>query len=147
MTKNNLCECLHKVLKNFSLNKDFIVIDKFARSFSKVLFEKLALANDTVLFNSENAMYMLVFILIVLDIDFKIKGSIIIKEANVNFLDFMILVKYLNEGLNYTNEYLKEAYKYTKNFGYTNINNKQYYLYKHNICLCKENKRISKSYK
>jgi len=79
MSKNNLCECLHKVLKNFSLNKDFIVIDKFARSFSKVLFEKLAVANDTVLFNSENSMYMLVFILIVLDIDFKIKGIIMIK--------------------------------------------------------------------
>jgi hypothetical protein len=59
----------------------------------------------------------------------------------------MILVKYLNEGLNYTNEFLKESYKFTKNFGYTNINNKQYYLYKNNLCLFKENKKTSKNYK
>lgn len=78
MTKNSLCECLHKVLKNFSLNKDFILIDKFARTFSKILYEKLAVTNETVIFNSENAMYMMVFILIVLDIDFKIKGKLMI---------------------------------------------------------------------
>ena len=74
MTRCKLCECLRKVLRNFSLNKDFIVIDKFAKIFSKIYYSRLQLTTDSNQFNSENALYLVIFALIVLDIDFKSKG-------------------------------------------------------------------------
>lgn len=78
ISKISVCESLHKILKNFTFSKDFILIDKFSKAFSKIFYEKLNANDDANIFNSENAIYTIVFILIVMDIDFKSKGNIII---------------------------------------------------------------------
>ena len=59
----------------------------------------------------------------------------------------MILLKYLNEGLNFDSEYLKDNYKFTKLIGFTNIHNNQIFIYKNKLTLSKDNnKNKSKSY-
>ena len=58
----------------------------------------------------------------------------------------MILLKYLNEGLNFDNEYLKENYKFTKLIGFTNLHNNQIVIYKNKLILSKDNKNKKKTY-
>lgn len=142
-----LCEALHKVLKNITMQKDYIIIDKFAKYFSKVFYERLEKEDDYNHFNSEKAMYLMVFILILLDIDFKLKGMFFNKTENVKLIDFMILVKYLNEGLNFDNDFLRESYKYIKLLGLTNLHCENIFLNKHKLFLTKENSRNSKFFK
>ena len=146
-SESTLYESLNKVLRNITMQKDFILIDKFSKCFSKIYFERLQRLNVSNPFNSENAVYMLVFILILLDIDFKLKGKTLFTQEKVKFLDLMILLMYLNEGQNFDNEFLMESYKYTKISGLTNIQNTLSHLNKHKLFLTKENRKKTKLYK
>ena len=78
-SKSTLCESLQKILRNLALKKDFILIDNFSKIFSKIYFNNSKNYNEIKYFNSENAMYMMTFILILLDLDFKLKGMIYFK--------------------------------------------------------------------
>jgi hypothetical protein len=147
LSKLKIWEALHKVLKNLAFKKDFIIIDKFSKIFSKIYLNHLESSGELHQFNSENAVYMFVFILILLDIDFKFKGKANLIKESVNLIDYMILLKYLNEGLNFEAETLKESYKYVKLIGLTNINTTQFFLTKYKLNLSKDDKVKSIPYR
>lgn len=74
LSKLKVWEALHKVLRTLSLKKDYIIIDKFAKVFAKVYWEQLENSEETHEYNSQGAIYLLVFIMILIDLDFKLGG-------------------------------------------------------------------------
>jgi len=108
------------------MSKDLKDIDRFSKMFAKVLC-KLSFKNSNKKFiNDELALYQLVFAMLIFDMDFKNKGKfcfsnvmkLFILIVKCKFLDFMIILKNLNDGSNFDNQFLKESYKFTKLIGF-----------------------------
>lgn len=118
----------------------------FANSFHKSLYKN----EDKNYLKSEHAIYMLVFSMLLTDINIK-ENNDGFNMNNSKFYDLMIMLKDLNEGEIFDKSYCKDCFKFSKLVGYVNISNikmnlnkkpvglykngkyKQYRYYKYNI--------------
>ncbi len=107
---------------------DFTKIDEISKNFANIFYRKLKqswciVKNDSqenleTLFKSEHSIYMLIFALIVTDINLN-KFSVQPSKVTINkiFYDLMIILKNLNDGKNFNSAEIKEYFNFVKVMG------------------------------
>jgi hypothetical protein len=113
--KTNLRERLQKCL---TIDNDIIQIDSLCKVFASSFYGKITKNEDNNYLKSEFSTYQLVFALIILDISIKEASPCVYKKF---FFDLQIMVKNLNEGENYNNDYLKNCFRFVKSIGLINM--------------------------
>lgn len=128
------------------LQKDLTIIDNISKNFAcafKNCFDK---NEDKDYLKSEHSIYMLVFSLLLTDLEFKNNDNSIKNISNTGdlknqkFYDLVIYLKNLNDGENFDSGYIKNCFKFAKLIGFINLSNKEVNINKKNLDLYRDGK-------
>lgn len=109
-------DILSKVMSNIINPKDIFAIDRISKSFAKTYYPTIQYTEENKLIRSQNALYCLVFSLIITEMSINTPSSLEQKEKYI--CDLMILLKDMNEGQCFNQEYLNSLIKYIKSTGF-----------------------------
>jgi hypothetical protein len=123
------------------VKNDIIQIDNLCKSFTNSFYKSLQKNEDKKYIKNEEALYSIVFTLVMIDACLKeevgninnnplplplpsLSVSLPLDKNNIYkkyFCDMMIILKNLNEGGNYDVDFIKNCFKFSKLMGYVNL--------------------------